>query len=490
MKSNFNTLFKKREHLFIAAGFAAAIIFLVSVFIYSERGKSIYWLVPPLLLLLLTAVLDIEKFLLLVLFLVPSSIQLRFIIPGTSADLFLPTEPMLAVILVLMIFKLFVSREIDRKILLHPAAMVIYVILVWSVITSLAGTMPFVSLKSLLTRVWFIAAFFLLAASIFRRRGKTIAYFGAYIAGMLPVVIFYLLKMQTAGLLNQSAAYQAIRPFFNDHTSFGASLAFCIPLLILFISQKGNSFFIRFLLLVILTLFTAAFILSYSRAAWLSLAVSAVISVIIALRINRKIVIPALAVAAIITAASWQSIILRMGDIRQESSGKITEHLQSIANIRTDVSNMERINRWKSALRMSAERPLLGWGPGTYQFNYAPFQVSTEKTEISTNWGEGGNAHSEYLGALAESGIPGALLYIILLIVIFARGLKLYRDESNSTSAMLILALLGGLMTYVVHGALNNFLDTDKISALFWGAAAAIVSMDIEAGAEEGDSSQ
>jgi hypothetical protein len=26
-----------------------------------------------------------------------------------------------------------------------------------------------------------------------------------------------------------------------------------------------------------------------------------------------------------------------------------------------------------------------------------------------------------------------------------------------------------GLMTYFVHGVLNNYLDTDKASALFWG---------------------
>jgi hypothetical protein len=43
----------------------------------------------------------------------------------------------------------------------------------------------------------------------------------------------------------------------------------------------------------------------------------------------------------------------------------------------------------------------------------------------------------------------------------------------------LAIALVAGLITYAVHGALNNFLDTDKISALFWGMIAAIVSMDI-----------
>ena len=41
------------------------------------------------------------------------------------------------------------------------------------------------------------------------------------------------------------------------------------------------------------------------------------------------------------------------------------------------------------------------------------------------------------------------------------------------------LVLVAGLMTYIIHGALNNFLDTDKISALLWGMIAAIVAIDI-----------
>ena len=142
---------------------------------------------------------------------------------------------------------------------------------------------------------------------------------------------------------------------------------------------------------------------------------------------------------------------------------------------------MERINRWKSALRMFRERPLLGWGPATYQFKYAPFQMANEKTIISTIYGEGGNAHSEYLGALAEYGIPGLLLYIALLVAVFSAGLRVFADEGINRLGLLLLAMLAGLMTYVVHGALNNFLDTDKISALFWGMTATIVALDISA---------
>jgi len=51
--------------------------------------------------------------------------------------------------------------------------------------------------------------------------------------------------------------------------------------------------------------------------------------------------------------------------------------------------------------------PVFGFGPGTYQFEYGPYQHSTEKTLISTNFGDRGNAHSEYIGPLAEEGLPG-----------------------------------------------------------------------------------
>jgi hypothetical protein len=36
------------------------------------------------------------------------------------------------------------------------------------------------------------------------------------------------------------------------------------------------------------------------------------------------------------------------------------------------------------------------------------------------------------------------------------------------------------LITYFVHGALNNFLDTDKASVPFWGFAAFIIAADLK----------
>ena len=168
-----------------------------------------------------------------------------------------------------------------------------------------------------------------------------------------------------------------------------------------------------------------------------------------------------------------------MDSTTEDSSADLGQHLRSSSNISTDQSNLERINRWKCALRMSEEKPLFGWGPGTYQFNYGPFQKAADRTIISTDFGDAGNAHSEYLGTMSESGLPGALLYLLLTVFIVITGIRVWYREKRTYNGYFALAILTGLMTYVIHGIMNSFLDSDKIAALWWGFAAVLVSMDI-----------
>jgi len=164
---------------------------------------------------------------------------------------------------------------------------------------------------------------------------------------------------------------------------------------------------------------------------------------------------------------------------RQDASQDFDKHIQSISNISTDASNLERLNRWSAAFRMFEERPLLGWGPGTYAFVYAPFQHSNEKTIISTNMGDRGNAHSEYIGPLCESGVLGLLSFVAIIICVLATAFRLYYTINDKELKKLVLVILLGFITYIVHGGLNNFLDTDKASVPFWGFVAMLVAIDI-----------
>jgi len=441
--------------------------------------ELLIWLIPAGLAVVMLAVLSLEHLLLLTLFLTPLSIQISYLTGGTGFDLSIPTEPVLALLLFITLFKLIVTREFSAKLLRHPVTVLIGLYLVWTLVTSVTSTMPGVSFKTLAYRMWFIAGFYIISAQMFSSERFKRRYIIAYSTGLAVVVIYFLVRAGGAGLLNQQFAHSACYPFFNDHTSFGASMAFLLAPLTVILIRKSSSFTSRMFVSGLIILFMAGFIFSYSRAAWVSLIAALALSLILWLRMPVRLLTVTTAgfIVAMILSAGW--IWQKMDSTTEDSSADLGQHLRSSSNISTDQSNLERINRWKCAFGMFEERPLLGWGPGTYQFNYGPFQKASDRTIISTDFGDAGNAHSEYLGTLSESGLPGALLYLLLTAFTIITGIRVWYRERRTYEGYFALAILTGLMTYAVHGIMNSFLDSDKIAALWWGFAAILVSMDI-----------
>jgi O-antigen ligase len=219
--------------------------------------------------------------------------------------------------------------------------------------------------------------------------------------------------------------------------------------------------------------------LSYTRAAWISILGAAAILAVMLLRIQLRHLMMGATLAAGILLIGWDDIVMSLQQNKQESSDNLDEHVSSISNVSSDASNLERLNRWNCAVELFKARPIVGWGPGTYQFVYAPFQRSKDRTIISTNQGNGGNAHSEYLGPLCEQGVLGAVWVIALLYVVSALAFRLFYSLKENSIKLLVAAAYLGLMTYFIHGVLNNYLDTDKASIPFWGFIAILVSIDL-----------
>jgi O-antigen ligase len=437
-------------------------------------------MVPAALAVLLLALLSLEHLLLLTVFLTPLSLQLSYLTGGTGLDLSIPTEPVLALILFITIFRLIVTREFPAGLLRHPVTVLLAIYLVWTLFTALTSTMPGISFKTLAYRIWFTAGFYLVAARLSSGDRFPGRYILAYAAGLSLVVVYFIIRVHGAGFLNQQFAHSACYPFYRDHTSFGASMAFLLPPLSVMLFRKGNTITGRTLLALIIVLFIAAFILSYSRAAWVSLIAAIVVALILCIRMPVRLLTVTTAgfILALALSAGW--IWQKMDSTTEDSSADLRQHLRSASNISTDQSNLERINRWKCALRMFREKPVTGWGPGTYQFNYGPFQKAAEKTAISTDFGDAGNSHSEYLGNLSESGLPGAVLFLLITVYVVIMGIRLWYREGRSTRGYWSLAILAGLITYVVHGVMNSFLDTDKIASLWWGFIAILTAMDLK----------
>jgi O-antigen ligase len=210
-----------------------------------------------------------------------------------------------------------------------------------------------------------------------------------------------------------------------------------------YLFYPGLKFNHRLLVGIFTSILLLGIILSLSRAAWISLAGALAVLIVVLLRIKFRWILLSFTAFIIIFITFQHEIIDMLEKNKQDSSTDLIEHVQSISNISSDASNLERINRWQAAFRLFDERPILGWGPGTYQFVYGPYQRSKEKTIISTNSGDKGNAHSEYIGPLSEMGFPGMSIILILVSTMIYTGIKTYhKAKTREVKVITITATL------------------------------------------------
>jgi len=455
---------------------ALAVIGVNSYLIFTDQ-----WLLSLLPFGLIVAFLAIFRFdfaLMVIAFSAPLSFNIEYITDG-KIGLFIPTEPLLTLCLVLILIKQTFRPFIDKAILNHPISWVLYLYLFWIGFTTITSTDVVVSLKYLLVRLWFIVPLILFGSQLFLKKENIKMFFWLYVIGMSVVILYTLINHSLYGF-GEKEGHWVMWPFFKDHTGYGAMVAFIIPILIAFYRSKKYGLLTQIAIFGLIVLAFIGVYFSYTRAAWLSLFAAAVVFALIKFKIPFKYLAGIGLVALFVIALNFDQINIEMARNKSEhTTENFDERLQSATNVTTDASNLERINRWTAAWNMAMARPLVGFGPGTYAMEYAPFQNPDNYTIISTNLGTMGNAHSEYLGPMSEMGFPGLIIMVILVALLFYKGITLYMRHPEGEYKTILLGLILAMVTYFVHGFLNNYLDTDKAAVPIWGAAAVIIALEI-----------
>ncbi|TVQ07893.1 MAG: O-antigen ligase family protein [Bacteroidetes bacterium] len=466
MPDNFNT------KLFYGVSFA--FIALNIFFIANEM----YWFMalPAAAFVMMLFFFSLDKLLLALVFITPFTFKYRHPALGFTIDI--PTEPVIVAIMCLFFLKLFYEQSYDRKILRHPVTILLIINMLWMFITSVTSEIPVVSFKFFISRLWFVVTFYFVLIQLFNKPEK-IRLFLWLFGSALVIMIIYITLVHSTYDFDRKVGTWVVRPFFNDHTNYSAVIALIAPTFLIMAFYKGYSVLRRRLSFLIFAFFVVGIIFSYSRASWVSIMAALGAFWVLVFKINYKLIFAVIALVVGVLFVFQDQIIMSLERNRQESAEDFREHAQSITNISSDASNLERINRWRAAYRMFQERPIVGWGPGTYQEVYAPFQLSMDHTIITTNFGDLGNAHSEYLGPLAESGLPGMLLFMVLALWVIITGIKNIKHAESKEMRWISLGITLGYITYFTHGFLNNFLDTDKASVLFWGFMAILVAIEV-----------
>ena len=431
--------------------------------------------IPFAVLMIAWTFYSMQSLLLFLVAITPLSVTLKD--QTFNIGLSLPSELILIGVTFFMLLRFLQRGKLPWHVIRHPLGIAVILQLAWMGFTILTSEMPIVSLKAWLSRIWFVVPLFFAMVHVFEDKRARSWFFSLY-AFSLGIAALYTIYVHSQYGFSKETSTWVMYPFYKEHTVYGMALAFIYPY-VTFRLLDRQDLLPRIAHLLLWLLLTMALILSYTRAAWLSILAAAGVYLLIHFRISWKMFILGMGIVLAtlwVTQDQWVRLFTKNDTV---SSDNFSEHVQSVSNISTDASNLERINRWMSAWRMFKARPHTGWGPGTYQFQYAPFQHSSEMTIISTNDGRLGNAHSEYIGPLSEQGWPGLLAVLIFLIALFRTGFRAIHNLPLGKDRWLAISALLGLITYFTHGVLNNFLDIDKAAVLVWGAAALLLFYDL-----------
>jgi probable O-glycosylation ligase (exosortase A-associated) len=172
----------------------------------------------------------------------------------------------------------------------------------------------------------------------------------------------------------------------------GAALILAMAVPMSFFAWEATRRWWRWGFLLVIPVLLHAVMLSYSRGAMLSLAVTAVLMFV---RARNKWFVGVLYALGVVL------VLLMAGK-------EIQERFFSIG-AKADESVQTRRQVWEIAIRMANERPLFGFG--IRNSNLYTFQYGADM--------EGRTIHSQYLQTAADSGWPAMALYVALILSVF-----------------------------------------------------------------------
>jgi len=193
--------------------------------------------------------------------------------------------------------------------------------------------------------------------------------------------------------------------------------------------------------------------LSGSRGGMLALLVELMVLAIILVRQQKG---PRLAVAtgAFLTIMIALSVWLGGAELAKRIFSISTE-------ARSEISGGVRWNIDRDAFKMFLQRPVTGWGLGTFPVVYPQFR--SFYTNFFVN-----QAHDDYIQLLVETGLLGFAIMVWFVIALYRQAWRKIGNWTSDVSGAVALACLLGVTGILIHSAVDFNLQIPANAALFY----------------------
>ncbi len=457
-------------------GFAA--LTLLSLFSAILLKEEMLMLAPAVVLIVTAAILDFRKIYLFLFFSLPLSIHYTFS-NGMSVDL--PAEPlMVGLLLVIVIYLLIRPDALENGFWKHPLILLVLAQIVWAAFLLMYSVAFIYSFKFLLAKLWYVGVFLFMGGVILKR---PVDFKPVFWAVFIPLVIL------TVITIARHAAYgfefdlvnRTVTPYFKNHVSYAAMLTLVLPFVWYARKWYAEGSWTRMVINAGLLIMLAGIYFSYTRGAWLAVGAMIAIQWIIRWRLLKITALGGgLVLAAVITFFLWNNRYLNFSPDYEKTiyHKSLSGHLEATIAM-SDVSSAERVYRWIAAWYMFRDRPLTGFGPGNFYPYYKAYTVNDFRTYVSDNK-EKSTVHNYLLLMLVEQGLPGFLLFFVLLVAMFFYGEKIYRLSSDPVLQQWILAVILCLTAIFVQTMLSDLIETPKVGPFFFTCLAILVNCHLQ----------
>jgi len=437
-----------------------------------------YWLagVPVIVWVATRAVIDFRSIFWLLLIMIPLSTNVT--LPGGfGTDL--PTEPLAIGLTGLLILHAAKHWELYRaETFGHPIARLLYLHVGWILFATVFSDGFIVSLKFSLAKLWYVGAYFLLPLLILTTPRRVTTMVHCIFWPLLFVAVQTLIRHGVYGF-SFVMQHKTMFPFMNEHVSYAGCLATFTPWIFYLrsrLKRTGNPYW--WITFLVLPLWLLAIYFSFTRTAFVALAMAAAAFYIIKWNLLK----PALTLALIGGMAVSVYLVKDNKYLDYAPDFETTVSHESFDNLITstykleDISTMERLYRWVAGGHMVPYRPLTGWGPGNFIEKYKSYTVNAFRTYVSDNEGNSG-VHSYYLMTLVEQGFPGLVIFLIYILGALLIGQRLYHRQTDVDARNAIMAALLAMLIVDAFNIINDQMETDKVGAQYLLNLAVIIMM-------------
>ena len=431
----------------------------------SSRFRIPYLVASPFALVIVLQLLTNYK---PIFYLMIAAIPLSVPLESGSLSTDLVSEPLMWVLFVIFLLNIVSTRQFSVKGKLKIFHLLIFLIICWLVITTITSEYKLRSAKFVLAKLWYIVAGVYMADHLLKAEIDIRRLFWSFFIPLCMVIMIITIR-HAQEQFSFEESHTIVIPFFANGVIYGATLALFFPFAVLALRWYTIKSFEWYVILAGIVLIIIGIILSFKRGAWLASGVLPFIALLMYRNVLVKttyavLVLLGLGLAYLIQdntfylyAPTYDKTIWHEGDL----SG----HLEATFEGK-EISGMERFYRWVAAKNMIAAKPVFGTGPSTFNQVYKRYADDAFRTYVSDNE-EQSTTHNYFLMTYAEQGIIGGSLFLFLCVFMFLKGAAIFKYLSTQHKIIMLMAILS-LSTILLHSALNEMIEVDKVGIMFW----------------------